>query len=131
MALEPDGRQTEPLANGRAAMNGPARASRDRQVVAAYQRQPSLRTIAKLFSLSHEGIRKILIAQDVEIAPACTWNNPIAGDGSSESHSRFDACVGRPSPSGAATPFSGGVSPIPTVESPGRLPSPADRGTHE
>lgn len=106
-------------------MKRAARIARDGQVAAAYQRQPSLRTLARLFGLSHEGIRKILIARGVRLAPV---GKPIAGSGA-VTLPRLDACVGRPGPSGAAA-FSSGGSPKPTVESPGRLPSPADRGGH-
>lgn len=60
-------------------MKATARARRDEQVARSYD--GSLRSTAKLFGLSHEGVRKILKAQGVEIAPACTWNagQPVPG----------------------------------------------------
>lgn len=48
--------------------------SRDEQVAAAYRSRPSLRYVARLFGLSHEGVRKILIAQGVEIAAPHVWS---------------------------------------------------------
>tara|TARA_R110000868_G_scaffold87274_6_gene244244 strand:- start:2453 stop:2770 length:318 start_codon:yes stop_codon:yes gene_type:complete len=58
-------------------MKSAARQIRDAQVAAVYESNQSLRSTAKLFGISHEGVRKILSAQGVEIAPPCTWNNPV------------------------------------------------------
>ena len=55
-------------------MKAAARQIRDAQVAEVYAGNQSLRTTAKLFGLSHEGVRKILTAQGVEIAPPCTWS---------------------------------------------------------
>jgi hypothetical protein len=58
-------------------MKAAARQIRDAQVAQVYASNQSLRTTAKLFGISHEGVRKILTTQGVEIAPPHTWNNPV------------------------------------------------------
>lgn len=58
-------------------MKAAARKIRDAQVAQVYAGNQSLRSTAKLFGISHEGVRKILTTQGVEIAPPHTWNNPV------------------------------------------------------
>ena len=55
-------------------MKAAARHPRDEQIAAAYRSRQSLRYVGRLFGLSHEGVRKVLIQQGVEMAPVGTWS---------------------------------------------------------
>ena len=99
-------------------MKAAARQIRDAQVAQVYASNQSLRSTAKLFGISHEGVRKILTAQGVTIAPPCTWNNPV-GAKPLRHQPQPGECAPIHSP---GEPFSASASPLRSVERPGLYP---------
>ena len=97
-------------------MKAAARQIRDAQVAQVYAGNQSLRSTAKLFGISHEGVRKILSAQGGEIAPPCTWNNPV---GAAPLANARPACRG-PLRDGPGTLSPLAVPSVSSVERPGR-----------
>ena len=96
-------------------MKAAARQIRDAQVAQVYAGNQSLRTTAKLFGISHEGVRKILTAQGVTIAPPCAWNNPVGASAPLCADSRSGVTLHL---TGTHSPLA--VPPASSVERPGR-----------